>query len=177
MQATIRMKYNTAAAGTALATSIGAAGTAPLRPARTPVRGNGVPVKPIGSAVTLHSSHPRLAAAAAATLARRDQVVLEHLPLVKAIAVRVYENLPAHVDLDDLVHAGVLGLIDAANKFNPTKQVVFSSYAKHRIKGAILDSLRQLDWPRATCAAATNKWKPRRATFPRPCSAPQPKPK
>src|SRR5512147_1727494 len=76
----------------------------------------------------------------------RDRIVLEHLPLVKAIAVRVHENLPVHVDLDDLVHAGILGLFDAASKFNPDKQVVFSSYAKHRIKGAILDSLRQLDW-------------------------------
>ncbi len=79
-------------------------------------------------------------------LARRDQVVLEHLSLVKAIAVRVHENLPVHVDLDDLVHAGILGLFDAANKFDSGKQVAFSSYAKHRIKGAILDSLRQLDW-------------------------------
>jgi len=78
--------------------------------------------------------------------ARRDRIVLEHLPLVKAIAVRVHENLPVHVDLDDLVHAGVLGLFDAVSKFNPDKQVAFSSYAKHRIKGAILDSLRQLDW-------------------------------
>jgi RNA polymerase sigma factor for flagellar operon FliA len=82
----------------------------------------------------------------AAKIARRDRIVLEHLPLVKAIAVRVHENLPVHVDLDDLVHAGVLGLFDAASKFNPEKQVAFSSYAKHRIKGAILDSLRQLDW-------------------------------
>jgi RNA polymerase sigma factor for flagellar operon FliA len=81
-----------------------------------------------------------------AKLARRDRVVLEHLPLVKAIAVRVHENLPVHVDMDDLVHAGVLGLFDAASKYNPEKQVAFSSYAKHRIKGAILDSLRQLDW-------------------------------
>jgi RNA polymerase sigma factor FliA len=81
-----------------------------------------------------------------AKLTRRDRVVLEHLPLVKAIAIRVHENLPVHVDLDDLVHAGILGLFDAATKFNPEKQVAFSSYAKHRIKGAILDSLRQLDW-------------------------------
>jgi len=76
----------------------------------------------------------------------RDQVVLEHLPLVRVIAIRVHENLPVHVDIDDLVHAGILGLFDAAKKFNPRKQVAFSSYAKHRIKGAILDSLRQLDW-------------------------------
>lgn len=76
----------------------------------------------------------------------RDQVVLDHLPLVKAIAIRVHENLPVHVDLDDLVHAGVLGLIDAVEKFDAAKNVAFQSYAKHRIKGAILDSLRELDW-------------------------------
>src|SRR6266571_4312772 len=78
--------------------------------------------------------------------ATRDSIVLNHLPLVKAIAVRVHENLPVHVDLDDLVHAGVLGLFDAATKYNPAKKVAFHSYAKYRIKGAILDSLRQLDW-------------------------------
>jgi RNA polymerase sigma factor for flagellar operon FliA len=76
----------------------------------------------------------------------RDQIVLEHLPLVKAIAIRVHENLPVHVDLDDLIHAGVLGLFDAVAKFDRRKKVEFHSYAKHRIKGAILDSLRQLDW-------------------------------
>jgi RNA polymerase sigma factor for flagellar operon FliA len=76
----------------------------------------------------------------------RDQVVLEHLPLVRAIAVRVHENLPVHVDLEDLVHAGVLGLMEAATKFDSAKAVSFPAYAKHRIKGAILDSLRQLDW-------------------------------
>jgi len=76
----------------------------------------------------------------------RDQIVLEHLTLVKAIAIRVHENLPVHVDLDDLVHAGVLGLFDAVEKYDAAKNVAFQSYAKHRIKGAILDSLRQLDW-------------------------------
>ncbi len=78
--------------------------------------------------------------------AQRDCVVLEHLPLVRAIAVRVHDNLPVHVDLDDLIHAGIMGLFDAATKFDHDKNVTFSSYAKHRIKGAILDSLRQLDW-------------------------------
>ncbi len=76
----------------------------------------------------------------------RDQIVLENLPLVKAIAIRVHENLPVHVDLDDLVHAGVLGLFDAVAKYDGSKKVAFPAYAKHRIKGAILDSLRQLDW-------------------------------
>jgi len=76
----------------------------------------------------------------------RDQIVLEHLSLVRAIAVRVHENLPVNVDLDDLIHAGVLGLFDAVTKYDATKNVTFQAYAKHRIKGAILDSLRQLDW-------------------------------
>lgn len=79
-------------------------------------------------------------------MAKRDRVVLDHLPLVRAIAIRVHENLPVHVDVDDMVHAGILGLFDAAEKYDPKKQVAFSSYAKHRIKGAILDSLRQSDW-------------------------------
>lgn len=119
--------------------------------AAEPVRARTAPVKPMGVAGGLHAPAQQKpssnqAAHQAAKLARRDRVVLEHLPLVKAIAVRVHENLPVHVDLDDLVHAGIIGLFDAANKFNPEKQVVFSSYAKHRIKGAILDSLRQLDW-------------------------------
>lgn len=82
----------------------------------------------------------------AAQQARRDRLVLEHLALVRAIAVRHQQNLPVHVDLDDLEHAGVLGLFDAATKYTPEKRVPFSSYAQHRIKGAILDSLRQLDW-------------------------------
>src|ERR1035441_10406003 len=75
----------------------------------------------------------------------RDRIVLDHLPLVKAIAIRVHENLPLHVDLDDLIHAGVLGLFDAVTKYDGTKNVVFHRYAKHRIKGAIMDRLRQSD--------------------------------
>src|SRR5579863_735251 len=76
----------------------------------------------------------------------RDQIVLDHLPLAKAIAIRVHESLPVHVDLDDLTHAGILGLFDAVAKYDAAKNVAFHAYAKHRIKGAILDSLRQLDW-------------------------------
>ena len=98
---------------------------------------------PAQCATKAELSKPKLEAS---KLSKRDQVILDHLPLVKAIAVRVHENLPVHVDLDDLVHAGILGLFDAATKYDPDKMVAFSSYAKHRIKGAILDSLRQLDW-------------------------------
>jgi RNA polymerase sigma factor FliA len=155
------MKMKTAAA-TATATarvSVRAISNAPATRSKSSQKSKAaagtrtVPVKPMGVAVTLHTAEDTPApqrtksgAAPTGRLARRDRVVLEHLPLVKAIAVRVHENLPVHVDLDDLVHAGILGLFDAANKFNPEKQVVFPSYAKHRIKGAILDSLRQLDW-------------------------------
>lgn len=76
----------------------------------------------------------------------RDRIVLEHLPLVKAIAIRVHETLPVHVELDDLIHAGVLGLFDSVVKYDADKNVAFQAYAKHRIKGAMLDSLRQMDW-------------------------------
>jgi RNA polymerase sigma factor for flagellar operon FliA len=76
----------------------------------------------------------------------RDELILKHLTLVRAIANRVRENLPVQVELDDLVHAGILGLFDAVDKYDPRKKVVFHLYAKHRIRGAILDSLRQLDW-------------------------------
>jgi RNA polymerase sigma factor for flagellar operon FliA len=76
----------------------------------------------------------------------RDRLVVEHLPLARAIAARVNKNLPSSVDLDDLVHAGILGLFDAALKYNENKQVIFRYYAKHRVKGAILDSLRDMDW-------------------------------
>jgi RNA polymerase sigma factor FliA len=74
------------------------------------------------------------------------QLIVDHLPLVKAIAWRVHERLPIHVDIDDLIQAGVLGLIHAARKFSAERNVKFNTYAKHSIKGAILDSLRQLDW-------------------------------
>lgn len=86
------------------------------------------------------------ASAVGTKLSKRDRTILEHLPLVRAIAVRVHANLPVHVDLEDLEHAGILGLIDAAAKYDPEKKVTFSNYAKHRIKGAMLDSLRDLDW-------------------------------
>jgi RNA polymerase sigma factor for flagellar operon FliA len=76
----------------------------------------------------------------------RERVLLEQLPQVRYLARRIHERLPRHVPLEDLVHAGVIGLIDAFNKFDQSKQVQFGSYAKFRIRGAILDSLREMDW-------------------------------
>ncbi len=76
----------------------------------------------------------------------RERLLLEHLPQVKYIARRIHDRLPAQVPLDDLIHAGVVGLIDAVEKFDPRKNVQLKSYAKFRIRGAILDSLREMDW-------------------------------
>ena len=78
------------------------------------------------------------------TKEERDALIVKHLPLVKAIANRIRDNLPVQVEVDDLIHAGILGLFDAVSKYNPEKKVVFHLYAKHRIRGAILDSLRQV---------------------------------
>ena len=78
--------------------------------------------------------------------AERERILIEHLPVVRYIARRIHEHLPAHVEMDDLVSAGIVGLADAFNKFDPGKQVQFRSYAQFRIRGAILDSLRTLDW-------------------------------
>ena len=76
----------------------------------------------------------------------QERVLLEHLPIVRFLARRIHERLPQHVDIEDLVSAGVVGLMDAFTKFDPEKKVQFRSYAQFRIRGAILDSLRTLDW-------------------------------
>jgi RNA polymerase sigma factor for flagellar operon FliA len=84
--------------------------------------------------------------AGAVLTAEQERVLLEHLPIVRFLARRIHERLPQHVDIEDLVSAGVVGLMDAFAKFDPTKKVQFRSYAQFRIRGAILDSLRTLDW-------------------------------
>jgi RNA polymerase sigma factor FliA len=68
------------------------------------------------------------------------------LPIVRFLARRIHERLPQHVEMEDLVSTGVVGLMDAFAKFDPKKKVQFRSYAQFRIRGAILDSLRTLDW-------------------------------
>jgi len=76
----------------------------------------------------------------------RERLLTENLPEVRYIARRIHDRLPSHVQFEDLLHAGILGLIDAVDKFDPSKNVQLKSYARFRIRGAILDSLRQLDW-------------------------------
>ncbi|UWZ82925.1 sigma-70 family RNA polymerase sigma factor [Occallatibacter riparius] len=78
--------------------------------------------------------------------AEQERMLLEHLPVVRFLARRIHERLPQHVEIEDLVSAGVVGLLDAFAKFDPEKKVQFRSYAQFRIRGAILDSLRTLDW-------------------------------
>ena len=77
---------------------------------------------------------------------QRERLLLEHLPQVRYLARRIHDRLPAQVPLEDLIHAGVIGLIDAVDKFDPGKRVQLKSYAKFRIRGAIVDSLREMDW-------------------------------
>src|SRR5574341_2426111 len=74
-----------------------------------------------------------------------ERLILAHLPLVRPIAKKVLAGLPAHVELNDLIQDGVCGLIGAARRYNARRGVPFPAYAKHRIRGAILDGLRRVD--------------------------------
>jgi RNA polymerase sigma factor FliA len=76
----------------------------------------------------------------------RGKIINEFAPLIKYIASRIAIRLPPHIDLNDLINAGVIGLIDAIEKFDASKQIKFKTYAEFRIRGAILDELRSMDW-------------------------------
>ena len=76
----------------------------------------------------------------------RERLLFDQLPQVKYIAKRIHVRLPPHVLLEDLIHAGIVGLIEAMQRFDPARRVEFKAYAKFRIHGAMLDSLRELDW-------------------------------
>ncbi|MGO8705777.1 MAG: FliA/WhiG family RNA polymerase sigma factor [Candidatus Brocadiia bacterium] len=86
----------------------------------------------------------------------REKLILSHLPLVKYVLARVAAHLPAHVDRGDLLEAGAVGLIDAADRFDPARNVRFHTYAVTRIRGAMLDALRSDDWlPRSVRSELT----------------------
>jgi RNA polymerase sigma factor for flagellar operon FliA len=76
----------------------------------------------------------------------REQLILEHLPQVRLIARRIQERLPENICLEDLISTGVIGLISAIDNFDPSHNVKLKTYAEYKIRGAILDSLRGLDW-------------------------------
>ena len=88
---------------------------------------------------------------------KREELIVENAPLIRFVAGRIAMRLPAHVSLDDLISAGVLGLIDAVDKFDTQKKVQFKTYAEFRIRGAILDELRAMDWvPRSIRKKSSN---------------------
>jgi RNA polymerase sigma factor FliA len=87
--------------------------------------------------------------------ASRDHLIVHYSPLVKFVAGRIGAGLPSSVDVGDLVSSGVFGLIDAIERFEPTRGVKFETFAAPRIRGAIYDGLRQLDWvPRSVRSRA-----------------------
>ncbi len=80
------------------------------------------------------------------SLEDRDRLVLEHVGLVKSVASRLAHRLPSQVQISELISVGVLGLIDAAGRYKPSLGVPFDAFARRRVHGAMLDSLRGLDW-------------------------------
>ena len=86
-----------------------------------------------------------------------DRLIIEYTPLIKFIAHRIAVRLPPHIELDELISAGVMGLIDAIEKFDPSKETQFKTYAEIRVRGSIMDELRAQDWvPRSVRQKATH---------------------
>jgi RNA polymerase sigma factor for flagellar operon FliA len=90
--------------------------------------------------------YPYRAGPALQSSEEREQLIMEHLPQVRLIARRIHERLPESVNLEDLVSTGIVGLISAIDHFDPSHNVKLKTYAEYKIRGAILDSLRGLDW-------------------------------
>ncbi len=76
----------------------------------------------------------------------RDQLIMDYAPLIRFVAQRIASRLPSSIDIDDLISAGVIGLMDAIEKYDPSRDNKFKTYAEFRIRGAILDELRSQDW-------------------------------
>lgn len=76
----------------------------------------------------------------------REQIIKEFAPIIKYMAHRLAFRLPPDLDVDDLINAGVIGLLDAIEKYDPTKEVMFKTYAEFRVRGAMLDEIRSMDW-------------------------------
>ena len=110
----------------------------------------------------------------------RDQLIMEYAPLIKYIAQKIAARLPANIELDDLMSSGVIGLMDAMEKYDPSRDNKFKTYAEFRIRGAILDELRAQDWvPRSVrekakilerCFAKIEQDRGRQATDDEVCS-------
>ncbi len=77
---------------------------------------------------------------------QREELIIKYSSLIKYLAGKLAMRLPPHISIDDLISSGTIGLIDAINKFDPGKNIQFKTYAEFRIRGAMLDELRSLDW-------------------------------
>jgi RNA polymerase sigma factor for flagellar operon FliA len=97
----------------------------------------------IGRGRRSRSARPR---SYSALQGERDEILRRYLPLVRRVVQRLAIRKPPHIELDDLVSWGIVGLLDAIEKYDPAKEALFSTYAQFRIRGAILDHLRSLDW-------------------------------
>lgn len=80
------------------------------------------------------------------TTEQKDRLIMEYAPLIKFIAQKIAIRLPSNIELDDLMSSGVIGLMDAIEKYDPTRDNKFKTYAEFRIRGSILDELRAQDW-------------------------------
>ncbi len=86
-----------------------------------------------------------------------EQIIKEYAPMVKYVANRIALRLPPHIEVDDLISVGVIGLIDAIEKYDPTRGAKFKTYAEFRVRGSILDELRSMDWvPRSVRQKASS---------------------
>ena len=94
-------------------------------------------------ATSMYGYEPAIDADAAL---RREALVLQHLPQVRLIARRIHDRLPSYVSLDDLISTGIIGLMAAIDNFDPSLNIQLNTYAERKIRGAILDGLREADW-------------------------------
>ncbi|MBU0698990.1 MAG: sigma-70 family RNA polymerase sigma factor, partial [Proteobacteria bacterium] len=97
----------------------------------------------------------------------REELILEYAPLVKTIVERIAIRLPPHISKDELISGGIMGLFDALDKFDPGKGTKFRTYATLRIKGAIIDELRKMDWVSRSVRRDIHKIEDARRTFER----------
>ena len=91
------------------------------------------------------------------TTENREEVIKRYSPMIKYVANRIAMRLPPHIEVDDLISVGVLGLMDAISKYDSSRGAKFKTYAEFRVRGAILDELRAMDWvPRSIRQKASN---------------------
>jgi RNA polymerase sigma factor for flagellar operon FliA len=98
------------------------------------------------STLTMTSPPPDACQPTPSPSADREQLILAYAPTIKYLAQRIAARLPPPISVEDLIHVGVIGLIDAIEKFDPSRDILFKTYAEFRIRGAMLDELRALDW-------------------------------